>query len=165
MTKTVHTITKTPNGVGGVLATMRLMGKLVRRYKTDPNIFRLARQITANIPQKDYEGEAAAVLKFVQNKIRYVKDVRGVETVQTPLKTLEYQCGDCDDKTLLFCALMESLGHHCRFTVTGQSQKSFCHIYPEVLLSGKGWLPAETTERWELGEIRIQLPAKRKFDY
>ena len=40
--------------------------------------------------------------------------INGVETVQTPLRTLENEAGDCDDKSLLTATLLETFGFSTR---------------------------------------------------
>lgn len=98
-------------------------------------------------------GEVRALFDFVQNNIRYVRDVNGVETIQTPLKTLEYGAGDCDDKSTLLAAMLESLGHETRFHAMGFRPGNVEHVLLEVNIPGKGWVPLETTEPVKMGWI------------
>ena len=53
---------------------------------------------------KDYEAELRCLHAFVRDHVRYVRDIEGVETLQTPIQTLNVLAGDCDDKSMLFCA-------------------------------------------------------------
>lgn len=100
--------------------------------------------------QKDYRGEAEKLHKFVRDRIRYVRDIRGVETLHTPELLLKLQTGDCDDKAILLSALLESIGHSTRFKAIGFLQGLFSHVLLEVFIDGE-WVPAETTEPVELG--------------
>ncbi len=49
--------------------------------------------------------------RFVRDNIRYIKDIRDVETVAYPDITLQQGQGDCDDKSVLLASLLESIGH------------------------------------------------------
>lgn len=126
------------------------MRGFVDRFKTNPIIREVALDLTRNLPQKDFKGEINNLFRFVQNNIRYVRDVVDVETVQTPIKTLEYSQGDCDDKATLLGALLESLGHPTRFHAMGFERGIVDHVILEVYIAGE-WVPLETTEPVALG--------------
>lgn len=126
------------------------MRGFVNSYKTAPEIRELALQLTQRLSQKDFNGEAFALFDYVQNHIRYVKDIANVETVQTPLKTLEYNAGDCDDKATLLAALLESIGHTTRFHAMGFSANTISHVALETFIDGQ-WLAMDTTEPVGLG--------------
>lgn len=109
------------------------------------SIRQLALQLTGDLPQKDWRGEIERLHRFVRDKIRYVKDIRGVETVQMPVRTLEFGQGDCDDKSTLLASLLESLGHKTRFVAIAFAPDKFSHVFVEAKL-GRGWIALETTE-------------------
>lgn len=90
--------------------------------------------------------------RFVRDRIRYVKDIKGVETLQSPEKTLEIGQGDCDDKSVLVGALLESIGHPVRFKAIGFIPGVFSHVLPETKIGSK-WIAVETTEPWPLGRL------------
>lgn len=144
------TLGKIPDGVAGVRATLNLMSGLVKAGKTDMGVRGVALGLTGGLMQKDCWGEAEALHAFVRDNIRYVMDVTEVETVQSPIATLTARAGDCDDKSTLLCALLESIGHPTRFVAVGRERNEYCHVYCEVCLSGD-WIPLETTEPVEMG--------------
>jgi len=88
------------------------------------------------------------------------QDRQAVDFLQFPRQTLKYRAGDCDDLTILFCALLESVGVETAFiTVPGhiyaalslglspaEALRSFQR--PEELISSgdKSWLPLEVSE-------------------
>lgn len=139
-----------PSGEAGTKTTLKLMSKLTRTGKTDLPVRGLAMALTRHLPQKDWVGQVRAIHAFVRDKIRYTKDVRGVETLQTPIKTLEIGQGDCDDKSMLAAALLESIGHPTRFIAVGLRGGPFSHVLIETKIGTK-WVPVETTEPVELG--------------
>jgi tetratricopeptide (TPR) repeat protein len=100
------------------------------------------------------------------------KSVSIIDFIQYPNQTLKFKGGDCDDLTILYCSLLESIGIETAFiTVPG-------HIYPAVnievppsevgkifpeenafiVYDYKTWLPLEITllgktfqEAWNIG--------------
>ncbi len=102
------------------------------------------------MPPKKWTQEANQVHLFVRDNIRYVKDVRGVETLQTPIQTLRLKQGDCDDKSILVCSLLESLGHPTRLIAVGFAKDTYSHVFPQTKIGDK-WITLETTEPWPMG--------------
>lgn len=140
-----------PQGESGTRATLRVMRDLVRRYKRHPRIRNTALELTAGLPPKDWLAEVRAVFAFVRDRIRYVRDVRGLETVQTPDATLDLEQGDCDDKSTLLSALLESIGHPTRFVAVGFTPSGqFSHVYVETRV-GMSWIALDATMPYEAG--------------
>jgi hypothetical protein len=126
------------------------MRQLVTAGKKSPVVRQLAVSLTKGLTQKDWESEVLELYKFVRDRIRYVKDINGVETLHTPEKVLENAAGDCDDKSILLASLLESLGYKTRIVAVGFRKNSFSHVYPEVLFNNE-WVSLETTEPVEMG--------------
>lgn len=141
------------------------MAKLARQAKTDYRIRATALDLVALLPEKDSRGEIVALHKFVRDRIRYVKDINGIETLATPAKTLEIGQGDCDDKSTLLAALLETIGYRARFTAVGTSKNNFSHVLPEVFINGE-WLPLEVTEQVSPGWFpdRARFPITYSVD-
>lgn len=127
------------------------MRDLVKRGRVSLPIRELALTLIRHLDGKDWTGEVASLHQFVRDNIRYVKDVRGVETVATPERTLSYGQGDCDDQVVLLGSLLESIGHPFRFVAIGtRSPFSFNHVFGETKI-GPQWVSVETTEPVEVG--------------
>lgn len=139
-----------PAGREGVRDTLSYMRAFAEEYKIHPAVRTLALSLVRTLPQKDYAGEVCAVWDYVKNRVRYVRDIRGVETLQTPVKTLEYGQGDCDDKSTLLASMLGSLGHLTRFRAVGFGPRSLCHVLVDVY-DGQKWIALETTEDINLG--------------
>lgn len=150
--QTTYTLQAIPDGKAGTRATLAKMGKLVKQYKTVPVIRELALQIIRRVPGKSWPGEAAAIQEWVRNNVRYVRDVAGVETLQSPVQTLRLKQGDCDDQSTLAASLLAAIGHPTRFIAIGFSKGHFAHVLTQTKVGSK-WLPLETTEGWAFGEI------------
>lgn len=139
------TLASLPDGEAGTIATLELMRRIVHRYKPSPAIRELAIALTNDLPNRDWVGEVNAVADYVRENIRYVRDVAGLETVQTPDVTLELAAGDCDDQSTLVATLLESIGHRTRFVAVGwRAPHRYSHVYPEILMKN-GWMGVDTT--------------------
>lgn len=132
-----------PEGDAGVKATLQIMVGVVRKTKTSLPVVTLARSIVKSCPTKDYVCEAAALQRYVQQKIRYTRDINNVETVQFPEQTLQMGTGDCDDMAVLLAALAESVGFPTRFAAIGLSGGGFEHVLTQLMIPGQGWVSAE----------------------
>lgn len=150
-----------PSGVRGTRETLRIMSRLAREYRKAPEIRELALSLVRGVSgHKNFRGQVSAIHNWVRNMIQYVQDIRNVETVQTPLKTLEFRQGDCDDQATLLATLLESVGFHTRFVaIKVDPAGPFCHVYTEVNL-GTVWFPLETTERWPAGRAPKKIAAR-----
>ena len=84
-----------------------------------------------------------------------------VDFLQFPRQTLEYKAGDCDDLSILYAALLESVGIETAFiTVPGhiflafatalppaEARRSFPSAADLIEREGQTWVPVEVTER------------------
>lgn len=151
------TLLSLPDGDAGTRATLRIMVSLVRRYRKSLPIRTLALEIVERVPgHKNFPGEAAALCLWVRGNIRYVRDVTEVETLQTPLKTLDIGQGDCDDQATLLASLLEAVGFRTRFmAIKTASLGPFIHVVAQAQI-GREWVTLETTEPWEPGTFPVR---------
>lgn len=149
-TATTTQLASIPSGASGVRATLALMSRLVKRSKKSWPVRELAQRLVRELGQKNYIAEVKALHAYVRDHIRYLKDVRGVETLHTPEKIIELGQGDCDDKSTLLAALLESIGHPTRFVAIGSTPGRYSHVYVEAQIGPK-WIALETTERVPVG--------------
>lgn len=139
-----------PSGPDGTRKTLKVMRELSRAGKRDPVVRQCALDLTRHLMQKDFRGEAKSCSDFVRDEVRYVRDIHGIETIQTPATTLSVRAGDCDDKCVLLASLLQSIGHPVRFIAIGLFPYHFSHVLCETRV-GTRWVPCETTEPWEFG--------------
>lgn len=134
-----------PPDAAGTNTTLKLMSSLVKQFKRDPMIRDTALSLVAGLRPRDWTGEARRLYEYVRDNIRYTRDVSRVETLQTPPVTMDVEAGDCDDKSTLLAALLESVGHPTRFVATGYREpQSYSHVYVETLLGTK-WIPLDAS--------------------
>src|SRR5262245_24989949 len=110
-----HHLASLPDGVAGIRATLQRMVAMTRDGKKDLGVRTRAMRLVQDLPQKAFGDQVVYLFQFVQKRIRYIHDVRNVETLQTPAYTLKEGQGDCDDKSMLLAAMLESIGHPTRF--------------------------------------------------
>lgn len=152
-------IYRIPDGDAGIKLTLKMMRCLVRKYKTALPIRILAQRLTLPLSQKNYRAEAKTLHEFVRDKIRYVRDITNVETIQTPIQTLQIGSGDCDDKCILVATLLESIGHPTRFVACGFNYAPISHVFVESRIGAK-WIGVECTEPWALGRVPPNITSK-----
>lgn len=146
-----------PDGRAGVKATLAIMVKIARKTRSTLPVRTLAQRLVQSCPENDKRCEASTLHAFVRDTIRYVNDVRDVETIQFPEQTLQLRSGDCDDKSLLLSALLESIGFATRFRAVGLDGAGYSHVLTQVMIPGMGWTSAEVipidgrTEKAPLG--------------
>ena len=153
MTQTRATLQSIPNGWQGTRATLRIMSRITRHFKKNIQIRSLAQNIISDVQgHKNWTSQIKAVHAYVRDNVMYVRDIRGVETLATPIKTLETMQGDCDDQAVLLASLLESIGHPTRFVAMAETALGpFVHVFTETKI-GANWYPLETTEKFPAGK-------------
>ena len=135
-----------------------MMQELARAGASSMVIRGLALELTTagfgtnrGLPQKDFAGEARRLFVFVRDKIRYVKDIDGVETLHPAEWVLRLGAGDCDDKSILLAALLLSIGHTPRFIAVAFQPDEYSHVWVQDYLNN-GWIDMEPTEALAFGQ-------------
>lgn len=145
-----------PGGARGTEETLKRMVDIVRKSVRDPKRGAFLRGLAMKIivdagcKPKDYKCEAKVLHEWVRDKIRWTRDVRGMETLQFPWRTLEFGAGDCDDKSILLATLAIMAGMPARYRAIGADpdrKKTFTHVYVMLNPNGDGrtWLAADPT--------------------
>lgn len=139
------------NGARGTRDTLKIMAGLVREARVHPAIRRLSVTLTQHLPNKSYIDEVRAVFEYVRDRVRYVQDINGVERLENPVSLLETMAGDCDDMCTLLAALLESIGHPCRFCAAGYcAPGQYEHVFLETRI-GSRWIALDPTEEVDIG--------------
>jgi transglutaminase-like putative cysteine protease len=138
-----YRIGSVPSGEAGVRATLDVMVAIVLEYRMAPRVRMFAQALAGECPNRDRLCQVETVQGWVRDSIKYLPDVRGVETIQTPVYTLEHGSGDCDDQSVLVASALEAIGFQTRFCAIGRRGGPFSHVSSQVLL-GKSWVNLET---------------------
>lgn len=122
----------TDGGLDAVRATLKKMAAIIRKYSSDASTLNAARSICVSAGVTDQRQARKRCIQLLQNWVRdhiaYFYDPRDTELLQTPPQTLHIGTGDCDDKTILLLAMLQSIGYDTELLAVGGT--------------GQGWDPA-----------------------
>ena len=127
--------------------TVQYMRQLIDQGKKDPTVHERAAWIlnAYHVPAFDFEGEYRAVFHWITKSIRWTRDPTGKEGLHSAAEILRLRIGDCDDFSILMCAMLGTIGHRTRLVTISnhpEDPETFSHIYPEVRLHDK-WIPMD----------------------
>jgi hypothetical protein len=98
--------------------------KIVLRRGRDPRIAKLCVDIfrKANVKPRDYKGQAAALLAWVQNPKNFYYVNEPAERLQDPIYSIRTKHGDCDDAAILLCTFFESVRLPWKLVLSGRDR-------------------------------------------
>jgi hypothetical protein len=104
---------------------LKLIRGIVMMSGRDPRLAKLCVDIfrKARVQPRDYKGQAAALLKWVQDPVNCYYTNEPAERLQAPLWTIKHGFGDCDDQVILLCALFESIRLPWKLVIAGTQGK------------------------------------------
>jgi hypothetical protein len=145
---------------------LRFLRNLAEKYARDPHMrWFVVNEVLrpAGVQPRDYPGQAAAMLQWVQANIYYTNEPD--EQIQSPWRTIKVRTGDCDDMAVLLAVFAEAIALPWKFALAGRGpggtrirfvegsympwNVEFSHIY--VML---GWPPFNPTQ-WASAEPTI----------
>jgi len=146
------TLEEIPAGAAGLAVKVRRIRQRVEEAKRDPWFRDVVGEIVAGVPERDFEGEAIALLEWVRGHVRYLRDPVGLELFTAPATLLRRVLAgkaieDCDGHVLLASAMLETAGNPTRYVVGGPGEERYSHIWLEVFLPPRGWVPAELVRK------------------
>ena len=127
------------------------MTELVKAGKKNPAIRQRATTLVQDLRSKDRIGEIRKLFDYVQNSIRYVRDIRDVETLHYAEQVMSQEYGDCDDKAVLLASLLEAIGHPTRFVAVGFKPGEYSHVFLDTMIGNNKWLSLDPTEPQPMG--------------
>ncbi len=129
-----------------------------------------------------FEGMRALDLRYVKDPVMPARS-GSLDAVQFARETLEGKSGDCDDLSVLYASLLESVGVETAFFLvpghvfvgvsTGAPADALDRVTFDparvVVSGGKAWIPVETTalqksfrDAWNQGAVNVQRVAKKR---
>lgn len=98
--------------------------KIVLRRGRDPRIAKLCVDIfrKCKVKPRDYKGQAAALLAWVQNPKNFYYVNEPAERLQDPIYSIRTKHGDCDDAAILLCTLFESVRLPWKLVLSGRDR-------------------------------------------
>lgn len=137
----------------------------------DPRIATLAVNIIrkAGVLPRDYKGQIAALLAWVQDpkNVYYINEPG--ERLQDPLYTLKVKYGDCDDLAILLCSMFESCRISWKLVISGRERstgKKIRHVDGDSIPHGVDWshiyciagTPVFRPTKWFFCEPTLKVP-------
>lgn len=156
----------------------------------DPSVLRFSKNISSYVKDKasrSLNGNMLVALAFFEALklhglsyvvdpntpfIEFSKNKSAVDFLQFPNQTLDYKAGDCDDLSILYCALLESVGIKSAFLTTpghifvavsldsapAEARRQFADPDSFIYQGEDTWLPVEITalnrgflDAWQAG--------------
>lgn len=139
-----------PDGNEGIQHTLYIMRNVVRNESDAPEVVQFARQLTLNVPEKDWRRKILTVFHFVRDRIRYTLDPLRTEYLATPQRVLDMRSGDCDEKAILLASLLDAIGIPVRFKAVGFEGAELSHVYVEAKYDDR-WIALDATEKYPAG--------------
>jgi len=139
--------TEIDNGYKGTVATIQKMAQFAFKGSLDWRIIKVARVIIrdSGIDPRDEKQIGDTIFIWMKDNVSFVRDPHDGELVQYPYVTLSEGFGDCDDHSVLFCALVSAVGCRSRFVTIGVSKENFSHVYSQVFYPKENkWIPYDT---------------------
>ena len=140
--------------------TVELIGQGIRSASVYPPLrLHAANVATRAKGHKNYLGQVKAIYDDFLKRWKYVRDIEGLETVATTGPAIwglvagafnknpkQKGHGDCDDATAYLGAAYKAIGLPVRIVTmsrAGEPAHQQSHVYPEVNIPGKGWIPTD----------------------
>ena len=143
--------------------SLEILSRLAREYAIHPRIRALVAELLRGCKEKDYDCYIDRITSFVKENIKYVNDPPRAEVFQSPLRTLEWGIGDCDDFAVLTASLLRAAGLNAR-PVIKRVNNRWGHVVVEVFHpERRQWLEIDTTDKEDDMEPVYELGLMEEF--
>ncbi len=136
---------------------------IVLKNSGHPDLVAKAAQIIreCNIEARDTKKLAECLQTWVASNIKYFSEYP--DRWQSPLRTLDWRIGDCDDQTILMASILRSFKVPVRIVflrwVDPKTKKKKGHVFSQALV-GKKWTSLETVRPrpfgWDAGDMLLK---------
>lgn len=131
---------------------------VVEEYTGNPLLLQFASGLIrkGNVPGRDERALARTVQVYSQKYIKFFRE--RPERFTSPMRTIAWGFGDCDDKSIVIATILRSFRipvrlKFIRFDMLnpdGSIKQKVSHVYPLAKLDGK-WEALESVHPWPLG--------------
>ncbi len=112
------------------------MTALALRDRSALPVRQAALEAVGQLYSLDKRSEALAIYYWCLGNIRYVEDIAGIETIQSPVVTLTNRQGDCDCISTLILAMCLSINVPVQLVKVGMTPESYSHVLVRALPYG-----------------------------
>lgn len=101
---------------------LNLITSLIKQYGRHPAVVKMTMGILkrAGVQPREYEKQAAVLLKWVQDNIYYINEPG--ERLQAPEYTLRHGYGDCDDMIILLLSMYDAIRLPNKLVISGKTR-------------------------------------------
>ena len=159
--------------------TVALMNEYIQAGQFHPLVVRVTREALAAVPMDAPAWRRAmAVWDWMHRRVRFVADEEqlasyyglpeSMELLQRPELLAVHRRGDCDDFTMLACAMLQCAGVPYRIVTIAADQNEpdrFSHVYAVAILESGQAVPMDTSHGryfgWEAPRAfrRVEWPS------
>ena len=104
-----------------------------------------------NIPERNPRALVKGILSYFQKEVKFFREYP--EFFASPMRTIEWGLGDCDDKTIGVASILRTFRIPIRLKIIryteGGTRKG--HVYPQAYIDNH-WVSLETVRSWKMGE-------------
>jgi len=134
-------------------AQKRELWRVVERYTGDPLLVEVTCEVLRKngVAARDERGLARAVLHFATHAIKYFREYP--ERWVSPLRTIAWGVGDCDDKAIVIATMLRGFRIPVRLKflrIQLPSGRKVAHVYPQAQIGGQ-WISLESVTEKPLG--------------
>jgi hypothetical protein len=115
--------------VGGLEDRMKVISYVAWLSIADPFTAEWVSQVTANVRERDDEGEIRAVFAALKARVRYQFHPRNTDRFQTLRRTWEMGAADCDCATIALVSALHTLGFAVGGRIVSGDGDTWEHIY------------------------------------
>lgn len=153
--------------IRGARQQRKAVWRVVKQYTGHPLLMQWAADFLRDykVPERDPAALARAVQRYAQEHIRFFRE--RPERFASPLRSIEWGFGDCDDKSIFIATVLRSFRVPVRLAFVRYvkrnldgTTKRISHVYPQANLGGK-WVALESVHPWPAGKDPA-VEARRK---
>ena len=143
------------------------MWRLVEQWTGHPTLVEVAARVLNhhNVEARDELGLARAFQHFAQHAVKYFREFP--ERWVSPLRTIAWRIGDCDDKSILIATLLRTFRIPVRLKFLRMQLpegKRIAHVYPQAFIKGQ-WIALESVRPVALGFDYETTAIERGYPY
>ena len=148
-------------------ALQRALWNRIEEFTGNPLLIEFASTLIKdkNIPERDNLALSKAVLDYAQNNIKFFREKP--ERFTSPLRTIIWGLGDCDDKSIFIGTILRSfripvkLGFITYYPKPGIKK---AHVLPYANIDNK-WISLESVHKWPIGKDPIGELKNKNIKY
>jgi len=155
--------------VRGYGAQRQAVWGVVRKFTGHPDLIDWAADFIRayQIPERDNAAFARALQQYAQEHIQFFRE--RPERFASPLRTLQWGIGDCDDKSIFIATVLRSFRIPVRLRfiryrkqLLDGTRKTISHVYPQAQLDGQ-WVTLESVHPWPMGKDPEQEALRKGY--